>query len=60
MVWGHPLEALWDYTPRQASAWAALGLARKRTELAEQLMIAATGAQGKSETINERLKELEQ
>lgn len=60
MVWGHPPAMLWSYTPKQAAAWATLGMARKRSELAEQLMITATGAQGKSDTINERLKELEQ
>lgn len=57
MAWGHPLDAVWHYTPRQATAWAALGGARKRSEMAERLMIAALGAQGKRETINETLKE---
>jgi len=57
MAWGHPSAAVWEYTPKQAMAWATLGQARKRSELAEQLMITAMGAQGKGDMINATLKE---
>lgn len=56
-MWGHPPEALWNYTPQQAAAWATLGFARHRQAMAEQLSIAAMGAQGKGDTIKATLKE---
>jgi hypothetical protein len=44
-------------TPRQAAAWAMLGFARKRAELAEALAIATMASREKSEAINKKLKE---
>jgi hypothetical protein len=48
---------LWEYTPRQASAWATLGFARKRTEMAESLALQTMAAREKPEAINKQLKE---
>jgi hypothetical protein len=59
MAWGHPSAAVWEYTPRQAMAWASLGLARKRSELAEQLHIGALAARGEPQALKETLRELE-
>ena len=59
MAWGHPSAAVWEYTPRQAMAWASLGLSRKRSELAEQLQIGALAARGEPQVLKAALKELE-
>jgi len=60
MVWGHPPEALWSYTPKQAAAWAVLGFARDRAEKSEQLKIAAMAARGKEDSLKATLKEWDQ
>jgi hypothetical protein len=44
-------------TPRQAGDWATLGFARKRTEAADALGIAAMAAREKSEDVNRKLRE---
>ena len=59
MAWGHPAAEVWGYTPKQAMAWATLGLARKRSELAEQLQIGALAARGEPQALKETLRELE-
>lgn len=51
---------MWNYTPRQADAWAELGHARHRAEMSERLMIAAMGAQAKGDAITKQLREWEE
>jgi hypothetical protein len=46
-------------TPRQAQAWLILGTSRRQHERAEFLADAALAAQGKGETIERVLKELD-
>jgi hypothetical protein len=48
---------LWEYTPRQAAAWAALGFARKRTEMAATLALQTMASREKIEAVNRQLKE---
>lgn len=57
MAWGHPPERLWQYTPRQAAAWATLGIGRKRAEMAAALAIARMAAHGKDESVQKQLRE---
>jgi hypothetical protein len=57
--WRHPVEAIWQMTPRQAYAWLMLGAARKRRERAEAISDAALAAQGKGEAIERAIKELD-
>jgi hypothetical protein len=48
---------VWSYTPRQAASWLALGHARQRAEAAERLMIAAMGAQSKSDAVTKQMRQ---
>jgi len=47
-----------DYTPKQVGAFMTIAAHRRRRELAEQLNIAALGAQGEGKAIKETLQEL--
>jgi len=47
-----------DYTPRQIAAFLTIAAARRRRELAEQIHVAALGAQGDGKAVKETLKEL--
>jgi hypothetical protein len=57
IAWRHPPDAVWNYTPRQADAWATLGHARHRAEAGERLMIAAMGAQANGDAVKKQLRE---
>jgi hypothetical protein len=57
--WRHPIEAIWQMTPRQAYAWLSVGASRRRAERAEFLHLAALAAQGKGEAIERVLRELD-
>jgi hypothetical protein len=59
MAFGHPLDSIWGMTPRQAAAWATLGMARTRSEMAVQLMIARLAEHGKDETVQKQLRDWE-
>jgi len=47
-----------NYTPKQIGAFLTIAAARRRRELAEQLHIAALGAQGDGKAVQAALKEL--
>jgi mannitol/fructose-specific phosphotransferase system IIA component len=58
MQWHHPIAVIWEMTPRQAFAWLAAGIARRKRERAELIYDMALAAQGKSETIERIVREL--
>jgi len=56
--WRHPVEAVFQMTPRQMHAWLALGVARHARERAEAIADAALAAQGKADAIRKAVHEL--
>jgi hypothetical protein len=56
--WQHPLERVWQMTPRQVQAWLALGAAREARERAMRLSDTALAAQGQGDAISKAIREL--
>lgn len=54
---GHPVKAVWSYTPKQIDAYLFLAERRKKKEAAMALSIAASGARGDPRTVSKRVKE---
>jgi hypothetical protein len=58
IAWQHPIEAIWEMTPRQVFAWMTLGLDREKVERAERLGDAFSAARGDPEKVERTFREL--
>jgi len=56
--WHHPVERIFEMTPRQMQAWLQIGAARRSRERAEAIADAALAAQGKADAIRKAVREL--
>jgi hypothetical protein len=54
---GHPPAVVWSYTPRQLHGFVALARRRRLTELRENLVVSALGAQGDDGAVERQLRE---
>jgi len=54
---GHPPDAVWGYTPAQASAFITLAGKRAKKDRAFDLSVAAMAQRSKADDINKRIKE---
>jgi hypothetical protein len=56
--WGHPIERIWAYTPKQAHTWMALGAARHKRERAMRIADGRLAAQGDDKQTNRAIDDL--
>jgi hypothetical protein len=56
--WGHPIESIWAYTPKEAHAWMTLGAARHSRERATRLADGAVAAQADGKQIKRAIDDL--
>lgn len=58
MQWQHPVERIWQMTPRQCFAWLVLGAERHARERAEMISDLSLAAQGSGDAIKKAMREL--
>lgn len=57
IVWGHPPDVVWSYTPRQLFRYFDLAVDRVGAERAAHLAIVAAGSRGEERAVRQQIAE---